>query len=240
MNLTIDVGNTLMKVALFENYEEKNFYSLEKRDLVFFEKLFSVNKIEHGILCSVREQDDELINFLRSKISLLEMNSQVKLPIKILYENQEALGADRLALACGASFQYPQKNVLVIGCGTCITIDFVNEKQEYIGGSISPGVEMRLKAMNHFTAKLPLLEISSSKNFIGRNTEQAMLSGAVNGAAAELDGMISLYKKYFSNLEVILTGGNTDLLLPKLESKIFADSKFLLHSLNKILLLNAL
>lgn len=222
-----------------EDRTEKYFSALSEVDFDLLEKIISENKIERGIICSVRQRNDELINFLKERISLLEMNSKLKLQLNNLYENPEKLGNDRLVLACGGASIFPKKNVLVISCGTCITFDFVNEKQEYIGGSISAGVDMRLKAMHEFTAKLPRVEISNPKNFIGRNTEQSILSGAVNGSAAEIDGMISLYKKYFPHLEIILTGGDAELLAAKLESKIFATPKLLLHSLNQILQLNA-
>jgi type III pantothenate kinase len=140
-----------------------------------------------------------------------------------------------LALAAAAVAFRPKKNVLVIDLGTCITYDFVDNKRCYHGGAISPGLEMRLKALNHYTATLPLITLSEPSQFIGNSTKSSILSGVVNGTLMELNGIIEDYKKRYQDIEVVLTGGNVKLFENKLKSSIFAEADFLLKGMHFIL-----
>ena len=134
--------------------------------------------------------------------------------------------------------QYPNKNVLVIDAGTCVTFDVVNSKKEYLGGAISLGLKMRFKSLNTFTSKLPLLESSYPKHFIGNSTNSSIQSGVVNGICNEIDGVINQYKEQFRDLTVVLTGGDTYFLAKQLKSSIFANPNFILEGLNTILIYN--
>jgi len=104
------------------------------------------------------------LNQMKSIFKILVLNHKTKMPFINKYMTPSTLGVDRLALMAGAVNQFPKENVLVIDAGSCITYDFVNTRSEYFGGSISPGIEMRYKSVNSFTANLPLL--NKTENFL--------------------------------------------------------------------------
>lgn len=122
---------------------------------------------------------------------------------------------------------------MVIDAGTCVTYDFIDEENNYLGGAIAPGLRLRYEVLHNFTAKLPLLSLESPKDFIGTSTSESIHSGVVNGFAYEIDGFIDEYKARYSNFIIILTGGDTDFLAKRLKNTIFANSNFLLESLNQ-------
>lgn len=150
------------------------------------------------------------------------------------YGSPRSLGVDRIALAAAAAVNYPKKNVLVIDAGTCITFEFKNANDEYLGGAIAPGIQMRFKALHDYTAKLPLVSLASVEDFIGNNTETSILSGVVNNVVQEIDGVINQYLARFEDLTVILTGGDTLFLAERVKNTIFANPNFLLEGLNAI------
>jgi type III pantothenate kinase len=239
MNLIIDAGNTRVKVAVFEKNTLINVVSVEREVFLSeIEKKIKKYKIEDGILSSVSFISEKMIQTLQNLINLTVLSSLTNVPFINLYETPKTLGVDRIALVTGAVIKYSKKNVLVIDAGTCITYDFVNAQLEYLGGAISPGIEMKYKALNNYTNKLPVLEKKVPRNFIGNNTNESIHSGVVNGVIAELDGVINQYKKKYSDLTVVLTGGDTNFLAKQLKSSIFANQNFLLDGLNEILIFN--
>jgi type III pantothenate kinase len=143
-----------------------------------------------------------------------------------------------LALVAAAVNQFPDKDVLVIDAGTCITYDFKNKKEEYLGGAIGPGVRLRYESLHNYTAKLPLLKVTDPKNHIGNSTEEAIHSGVVFGILHEINGVIEEYCNIYTDLTVILTGGDAHFLSKRLKNSIFATSNFLLEGLNHILAFN--
>jgi type III pantothenate kinase len=239
MNLVIDIGNTNGKVAVFENDTliEKNIF--KKKDL--FKVLKEIKKkfqIRNTILSTVVKFTEKEVEEIKKLFPFLELSSTTKVPFKNLYKTPNTLGLDRIALISNAVKQYPNKNVLVIDAGSCITYDFVNDKLEYLGGSISPGITMRFKAMHHFTSKLPLLEKNNIDNFLGKSTQESMQTGVVYGVLNEIEGFINTYQKKYEHLTVVLTGGDTKFLSKQLKSSIFANQNFLLEGLNNILIFN--
>ncbi|MGN7513027.1 MAG: type III pantothenate kinase [Allomuricauda sp.] len=237
MNLVIDIGNTLIKYAVFENrriiydhsFESGLFLSNIKE---LFEKYPRIN---HAIISSVgkldRKERDVVALFCRVHV----LTSQSKVPFKNSYATPTTLGVDRIALATAAYYQNTRGNTLVIDAGTCITYDMVNNVGEYVGGAISPGIRMRYNAMHNQTAGLPLLEPEELLDFIGNSTESCMHSGVINGVAREVDGVIDQYQSRFQDLTVILTGGDSHFFAKRLKNTIFANSKFLLEGLNCLL-----
>lgn len=239
MNLVIDIGNTNGKVAVFENDTliEKNVFN--KNELL--EILREIKKkfqIQHTILSSVVKITNKERQEIRNIVSFLELSPKTKVPFKNLYKTPNTLGLDRVALIANAVKQYSNTNVLVIDAGSCITYDFVNSKSEYLGGSISPGVAMRFKAMHQFTSKLPILEKNNVSDFLGKTTEESMQTGVIFGVLNEIEGFINRYKKNYVHLTVVLTGGDTNFLSKQLKSSIFANQNFLLQGLNNILIFN--
>ncbi|WP_363235389.1 type III pantothenate kinase [Mesonia sp.] len=207
-----------------------------KKIKIFFEKF---PLIEFSILSSVQNHPQEWEKILQQKTKFLQLSSSTPVSFKNNYASPKTLGIDRIALMAAASAKYNSQNVLVIDAGTCITYDFLNEKNEYLGGVISPGLQMRAKAMKEFTAKLPLVELSDfESSILGRDTQQCLKIGVVKAAALEIDGFINEYSENFQDLTVILSGGDSQILSKNVKNSIFATSNFLLEGLNQILEFN--
>lgn len=237
MNLVVDIGNSRVKYAVFEkNKMVIDQYSETALFLTMVKEIFEVYpKIGHAIISSVGaypKKEYEVLS-LFCKVHLLSHES--KIPFKNSYIDPQTLGVDRIALAAAAFYENPNGNTLVIDMGTCITYEMLNDYGEYLGGAISPGMQMRFKAMNDHTKKLPLLKPESILDFIGNSTEKAMQSGVINGICQEVDGVINQYKDRFELLTVILTGGDGQFFAKRLKNSIFANSKFLLEGLNYLL-----
>ena len=239
MNLVIDIGNTQIKVAVFDQailiFKER-FHSEEliSRMLTICEQY----NIENSIISHVSDLKKSVLSELHELLELIELNYTTKLPFNNRYLTPKTLGVDRIALAAGASAQFPNNNVLVIDAGSCITYDFLNENGDYYGGDISPGIEMRYKAVNNYTSNLPLLIRTEILPPIGDSTNNAIHRGILNGVILEIDGVIKQYKAKYQKLTVVLTGGDTIFLAKNLKSSIFAIPNFLLEGLNSILIHN--
>ena len=240
MDLVIDIGNTLQKLAVFDEYGKTiRIFHEKKLTTELLETLFCQYPIERAIVSSVREDDNIMLQWLEKNTCLLKFSAACRLPIRLQYATPETLGTDRIANAVGANALYPQKNVLSIMAGTCLVADFVNEKGEYLGGSIAPGVRMRFQALSQFTARLPLIEPKKIDFFVGDSTENSILSGVVNGIIQEINGIIHQYSSHYNHLKVILSGGDTELLQNSIKKRIFAAQNPILIGLHKILVLNA-
>ncbi len=237
MNLTIDVGNTLIKLGVFDSGKLKLKKTCIKKD--FLHTLNEISEafpaIQKCIVSSVANLSEHQLLKLQHQFDALILNHQTKVPFINKYETPQTLGIDRIALVSAAAKEYAGKNVLVIDAGTCITYDFLNSKNEFLGGAISPGISLRYKALHTFTEKLPLLETNNPNLYIGNNTTTSIHSGVVNGVLYEIDGYISMYRKNYDNLTVILTGGDVHFLRDSIKNDIFANSNFLLEGLNHIL-----
>ena len=239
MNLVIDIGNTQIKVAVFQQtilIFKDQFHSDE-----IISRVLSITEqyeIKNSIISHVTNLDRAIILELKKLVSLIELNHKTKLPFTNKYLTPKTLGVDRLALIAGAKGQFTNENVLVIDAGSCITFDFINKDADYLGGDISPGIEMRYKAVNHFTANLPLLNKTEVLPEMGDSTQNAIHRGILNGVIQEIEGVISQYKTKYQKLTVVLTGGDTIFLARNLKSSIFSIPNFLLEGLNSILIHN--
>jgi len=241
MNLIIDVGNTFVKLAVF--HENVLFEKLTVQHEGFLNEVKQVlNKypiISKGIISSVGKLNDKDVQIVESEIDLLILSSETKQPFRNLYETPKTLGVDRMALVSASVEQYSNANVLIIDAGTCITYDFINTENEYLGGAISPGIRLRYHSLHNLTANLPLLDSKLPDSLIGNTTDSSIHSGVVFGVLKEIDGIIYEYKEKYSDLTVILTGGDANFLSKQLKNGIFANSNFLLEGLNFILEYNS-
>jgi type III pantothenate kinase len=241
MNLIIDVGNSFVKLAIFDGdhirYKEVVELNLILERIKAIESTY--RPIKGAIVSSVGKLSETAINLIEERFDLLILNSDTKLPYMSLYETPETLGVDRIALVSASVKNYSDKNVLIIDAGTCITYDFINNKNKYLGGAISPGLRMRYKSLNNLTANLPLLETELPNNIIGNSTKASIHSGVVDGVLKEIDGVIEAYIANYPDLTVILTGGDSNFLSKQLKSSIFATPNFLLEGLNFILQFNS-
>jgi len=239
MNLIIDVGNSRIKIAVFSSGELIHNEIITKKNFLNSTlKIIENYKCKHAIISSVGAVKKNDLIQLKSEIHLLVLNSETKTPFKNNYSTPKTLGVDRIALVSSAVSNFPNKNVLIIDAGTCITYDFVNNEGCYFGGAISPGISMRYKALHDFTEKLPLLESSNDYNLIGKSSEESIHSGVIFGVINEIDSAIDQYKEKNTDLTVVLTGGDVNFLANKLKNGIFANPNFLLKGLNKILTYN--
>ena len=239
MNLIIDIGNTRVKMGVFEKgsiLKKLIWGKLEEKRLKVLLAKYNIKKVA---VSSTAGLSPLIERFLKKNYQLLYLNAKTSLPIKNLYKTPKTLGKDRLAGAVGANHIFPTKNCLVIDAGTCITYDMITREGDYLGGNISPGVKMRFKAMHEFTAKLPEVKQRNYKTLIGKTTISALQTGGALGAVLEMEGFIKAYRKEFTPLRVILTGGDADFFANQLKTKIFVNQNLVLIGLNKILSHNA-
>jgi len=232
--LCFDFGNTLLKCGVFEIDQLTDIVTLENDRAETIRGLLDKYKPDRTVLSSVVEHNSQIETILAERSSFLKLDSSVKLPFTTPVGKPETIGADRLALAAFASFFYKDQNTLVIALGSCITYNFINKYNSFNGGSISPGMEMRFKALNHYTAKLPLVKVDWDFPLIGYDTTTNILSGVLQGMTSEIDGIIDEYKKKFGKFNVLLTGGDTPNFVRHLKNKIFADPYLILKGLYAI------
>lgn len=236
MNLVIDIGNTRVKAAIFEKKELKKFLVFKSQNELLASSIFSDYSISQCILGTVVNEIDAFVEVLKTKTKVLLFTSETPTPVKNLYKTAHSLGSDRLAGAVGGNALFPNKNVLIIDAGTCIKYNFVTSQNEYIGGAISEGLQMRFKAMHTFTARLPLLDIDENSTvFIGTTSDESIVSGVQNGAILEVEGFIQAYRQLYSDINIIITGGDVNFFEKRLKKPIFADSFLILKGLNAIL-----
>ena len=235
MILVIDVGNTRIKAAVFEDATLFEIFVFSKIELQknIENILKKFEKITDLVVSSVGDVEKQSFLVYNEVLNVHFLSHEDPFPFQNCYATPKTLGIDRMVLAAGATLQFPNQNRLVIDAGTCVTYDFIDEENNYLGGAIAPGLRLRYEALHNFTAKLPLLSLESPKDFIGTSTSESIHSGVVNGFVYEIDGFIDEYKARYSNFIIILTGGDTDFLAKRLKNTIFANSNFLLESLNQ-------
>ena len=234
--LAIDFGNTRVKFGVFKGgvLDISNFVGIQEAEKQF-DDLHESHNPDAIVFCASGNSKD-FVTFLEKRGLSYEMvNTATKVPFENLYKTPETLGLDRKMLMVAASKEFSGFDTLVIDAGTCVTYDFKTKNDSYLGGAISPGLQMRFKAMHQFTAKLPDLKASKDAvSLIGADTNESMQSGVINGLVAEIDGLIDRYKLEYDELKIILTGGDGLFLSDRLKNGIFADSNFLLKGLNYI------
>lgn len=239
--LVLDFGNTLRKIAVFQGDKQLEFRTTDG-DVIStieeFKRLYQ--NLDSAILSSVVKIDLHLMNYLKINFKFIFFDHTTPVPIKNNYRTPETLGRDRLAAAVGAHLIFPKQNVLVIDAGSSITYELITETGTYIGGAISPGIQMRAKALAHFTDQLPLVNTPKESQLIGDDTVTSLQSGIVNGTIAEINGMIDSFLQSYSDLKIILTGGDANHFDKSLKNNIFASENLVLKGLNYILDYNEL
>ncbi|MEG0788755.1 MAG: type III pantothenate kinase [Alistipes sp.] len=237
MNLIIDIGNTLVKLAIFDKNEIVLQHSMEHRDTAMLDVLLNrYPTLDKAIICSTRGDCEELIGKIRSRMACcLEFTAHVAVPISNAYLTPATLGRDRLAAAVGASVLHPSRNVLVVDFGTALTIDLVTADGTFRGGVISPGMNTRFRALHHYTAQLPLCEATEEILPLGNTTATAIEQGVMNGIAFEIEGYIDRMSNEFADLCIIFTGGDAKYFVKRIKNTIFANYNLVLYGLNRIL-----
>ena len=222
-NLVIDIGNTYTKIAVFKQDDVVYANRYQEPDIKIISDLLDEYGVSRAIISTVKKEKGEWETVLKEKIRLIYFNADMTTGIINHYLTPKTLGLDRLAAVVGANYLYPQKNNLVIDGGTCITYDYVDAGANYLGGSISPGLNMRYKALNYYTGALPLLEEDAGfDNASGNDTRSAITSGVQNGIKYELEGFIESYRHDKKELNIVLTGGDSIFFDRLLKNSIFA------------------
>ena len=236
MNLAIDIGNTLVKLAVFEKGQMTGLQMLEEITLPALVRFTESHPgIGSAILASVKDYPAEIRNYLQQKFRFIEFNPSMPVPLNSTYATPETLGADRLASAIAAHKLMPLENILVINTGTAITYDIVSSAGEHLGGAISPGLMMRYKALHTFTGRLPLLDEIGDAPLTGKSTNDSILSGVLNGILAEVDGMIGSFGMIYPGMKTVMSGGDNNYFDKRLKNKTFAIPNLVLTGLNIIL-----
>lgn len=238
MNLVIDIGNTRIKLALFEGQQMTRFEVVSKRSIV---KLLS--RIDRKDVCQViiahsGRLDEKVLDALVG-LEILILDSATPLPIVIGIDSPTTVGRDRLAGSIGARLVTPDEDILTIDMGTCITMNMMSKDGRFLGGTISPGLRMRLRAMNKFTDKLPMVELEVPTELIGSDTISALQNGGIKGAFYEIETFIDLMKTSYDVKSVFLTGGDASYFAEFTKKAIFARPYLVLEGLNEILNYNA-
>ncbi|MDP9078056.1 MAG: type III pantothenate kinase [Bacteroidota bacterium] len=223
MELVIDIGNTFTKIAVFDNNQLLHTEHYQPADSGIINKILTDYPIKRAIISSVKKDREEWQGLLAQKVKLIYFSAGMTSGITNHYLTPNTLGLDRLAAVIGVYHLYPGKDNLVIDGGTCITYDWVDAAGNYFGGSISPGLNMRYKALNNYTAGLPLINADETFNAKGGDsTAAAILSGVQNGIKYELEGFIESYKNSEKELNIVLTGGDSIFFDSLLKNSIFA------------------
>ena len=236
MNAAIDIGNTRCKIGFFENDSLRRV--VKNITVEEVPKYIIGEKIPHTIISSVSKGAGGLAEQIKNYSDVLLLSHQTPLPVSLNYATPETLGTDRIAASVGAFHLNPDNNSLVIDIGSCITYDVVSKEGTYEGGAISPGVEMRLKAMHSFTARLPLIEEPEWMELPGKTTASSMINGVLHGTVAEIEGMIERFSNLYEGLHVIICGGGSKFFESNIKHPIFACSELVLIGLNRILMHN--
>lgn len=234
MNLVIDIGNTQIKAAVFDGNQLVGSTILDELNDAIIQDYFDRSGIINAIYTTVRDNVEHEI--LLKKYNFMALTHTTPLPLVINYKTPETLGLDRIAAVVGAKTFFVNADTLVMDLGTCITYDFLSAKNEYLGGAIAPGFQMRFKALNHFTGKLPLINFNADAiKLIGNTTEKSIISGVYNGMKNEIIGTINSYISQYPTLKIVVTGGDINLFDLEPKNRIFADEFLVLKGLNEIL-----
>ena len=234
MKLVIDIGNTAVKLALFEEKELLRTIRFEECSLSNVRNFITKQDVKRTILCSVRKFDNDIQEIIKEYKAFV-VNEKTLLPVKIIYKNPENLGVDRIANVVAASIIYSAKNVLVFDFGSCLTVDFIKSSNKYIGGRISPGLKMRYKSLHYFTDKLPLCDVTLEDNYIGNDTISSIICGVQRGMVDEVSSIINTFIKENNSTVVVFTGGDCFFFEKAVKNTIFADPFLVLKGLNEIL-----
>ena len=232
--LCFDFGNTRLKIAFFQNAKLAEVIVIENDEIATIGSVLEKFDAQKTILSSVINHNPEIETLLAKKTKFHKLSHLSKLPFTTPVGKPETIGADRLALSAAAVYFFPKQHNLVIGMGSCITYNFINADHEFLGGGISPGMEMRMRSLNQFTAKLPIVKPDGNVPLVGYDTVTNILSGVVMGMAKEIDGFIDAYEEKYGNFNVLLTGGDIAILASHLKKKIFADPELIFKGLYAI------
>lgn len=236
MNLAIDIGNTRVKTGVFDQNNLVDTQVYDHLDQPSLQDQIHAYGVIHVIIASTGKDVDA--DFVKTPGMIMKLSALTPIPIENHYQTPETLGQDRLAGVVGASWLFPARNVLVVDAGTCVTFDFLEESGKYLGGNISPGLDMRFNAMHHFTQRLPVVERAASFSLLGQTTREALQNGGSMGMLMEIAGYVELLRKKYPEIQTVLTGGDAGYLSEHLNTQLTVEPHLILIGLNQILQFN--
>ena len=239
MNLIIDEGNTRVKCAIFDKTDLVEFDFFNTFDADAIQKRFSKYQLTNCIVCSTQNEKEFFTSFLESFSNGIFLDHTVSIPIENAYETPETLGKDRLAAVVAAHDMIKDTDILVIDAGTALTLEYLSKDGTYLGGTISPGLGMRFRALNQFTKKLPYVNPFFTNEVYGRNSKSAIQQGVYNSMLYELNMAIKIFRDNHKKASVVCTGGDIVFFEKKLKNTIFVIPNLVLIGLNTILEHNA-
>lgn len=229
MIAAIDSGNSGIKLGIFEKGALiKHYNSVSVPEL---KDILTGSAVNEAVISDVGGNKEKIILSIPEKCKMLIVGADLKFPFKISYHTPETLGTDRIAAIAGAWDKFGPSDILAIDIGTCITYDFINKEGIYCGGGISPGIEMRLKALSHFTASLPSVQPVTDYPLFGTDTKSSIISGTLGGAESEIKGIVERFRKTYGDLKVVLCGGGAGFFESKLKGSIFVVPELVLWGL---------
>lgn len=234
ITVCFDFGNTRLKYAVFNGRELQYEQVLPDDEPSTIVKLMEDISPQKTILSSVIAHNKAIEKVMADHSRFHLLSNTTALPFSTPVTKPETIGADRLALCAAAVAFFPGKHNLVVGLGTCITYNFIDKYRQFLGGGISPGMEMRLKSLRDYTAKLPLVKADWNFPLVGYDTRTNITSGVILGMAKEIDGIIDAYSERYSNFNVLLTGGDSPYFAQLMKNKIFADPQLIYKGLYAI------
>ncbi|PRP67294.1 type III pantothenate kinase [Nonlabens agnitus] len=239
MILAVDIGNTAIKLAVVDDVSVYDLIRTSQEEFISHVKSFcsSYPDLTDACICQVGKIDIKLLDSLERLLNVTYITKDSKLPFSNNYQS-DSLGNDRMALVAGAVKNKGQ-NTLIIDAGTCVTYDFIDDTNTYHGGAISPGLRLRFESLHNFTKNLPLLQPEPNQQLIGNTTSTSIQSGVVNGLTFEIKGMVKKYKKQHPDLNVIITGGDADLLVKQMKNRFFATPFLMLYGIHNIYKINS-
>lgn len=236
--LCLDFGNTLLKAALVKDGVVEEHFNFKEATASYVLPIIHQTNPDICVLSSVIHHDTSLEQAIAEACPFHLLTHISKLNFTTDVEQPQTIGADRIALMAGAVALFPKHPVLVISMGTCITYSFINKNHQFTGGAISPGVEMRFKAMHEYTSRLPLTSFETDVALPAKDTHSNLQAGVFYGVLGELTGFISDFKQENNDVHIILTGGSAPFFAERLKLKIFADRDLLFNGLYALAKIN--
>lgn len=230
----LDIGNTRIKCAIFEDGQQKDLHYFDASNYNSLISFLKTVDAQQAILSTTQKDNSMLLSFLNENYQTIEFNTDTPLPIDISYETPDTLGDDRKAAVCAVYSQLGYKPFLVITAGTCYTYNFF-DGQSFVGGGISPGIHLRYASMHEHTGNLPLVDDRDFNQLVGKTTEESILSGVRQGIISEVEGICLKYQLLHADLRVFICGGDTDFLVSNVKYDIFASQNLVIDGLYQIL-----
>ncbi|MDH5604313.1 MAG: type III pantothenate kinase [Cyclobacteriaceae bacterium] len=233
MEIAVDFGTSSAKIGFFKGNELVEVKS--RVTIGAFRDYIESNEVVRAIVSTVSYSKEEILQQVKNSEKIVFLSNTTPVPITLDYKTPETLGMDRLAAAVGAFYMFPNKNCLIIDAGSCITIDLIDEHGVYHGGSISPGIDLKFKALHNYTANLPLVMREEQVTLMGKSTRESILSGVINGTRAEIREIIRMYQNKFPILHLVICGGDAHWVSEGPKTGAFMAPDLVLRGLKNIL-----